>query len=341
MRVLIDLSHPAHAHFFRHPIAILRSQGHEVLITSRKKDVTLLLLEKMGLKHYPLSSASYGKIGLLTELFKRNFSLGRICRSFRPDVMAAIGGIFIAQVGALMRIPSLVFYDTENAKLQNMVTYPFASLVVVPRCYEGPVPKHTIRYPGYHELSYLHPNRFSARREIALANGLDACRDTFLIRIVAWKANHDIGERGWRSDLLDAVIAHLAPLGKVIISTERSLPERFRPFVFRGDPLQMHHLIANCRLYVGESATMASECAILGVPAIYVAQTGRGYTTEQERRYGLVKNIDTMDIRGVEAAIDGMLSVSQETWSQRHRALIDETIDVAPYAVELIQTIGN
>ena len=35
---------------------------------------------------------------------------------------------------------------------------------------------------------------------------------------------------------------------------------------------------------------MASESAVLGVPAIYIDNEGRGYTTEQENKYGLVYN---------------------------------------------------
>lgn len=119
MKVLIDICHPAHFHFFRNPIRILGQLGHEVLITSRDKEVTLRLLDGNGFKHVPLSAASQGsKMGLLGELFSRNRALYKVVRDFRPDVMAAIGGIFIAQVGVLTRVPSVVFYDTENAKLR-------------------------------------------------------------------------------------------------------------------------------------------------------------------------------------------------------------------------------
>jgi len=40
--------------------------------------------------------------------------------------------------------------------------------------------------------------------------------------------------------------------------------------------------MAYCRAFIGESATMASEAAVLGVPAVYAAETGRSYTDEQE-----------------------------------------------------------
>src|SRR5690606_16083791 len=52
----------------------------------------------------------------------------------------------------------------------------------------------------------------------------------------------------------------------------------------------MHHFLAFATLMVGESATMASEAAVLGTPAFYIADTGRGYTDELEARYGLVHN---------------------------------------------------
>ena len=35
---------------------------------------------------------------------------------------------------------------------------------------------------------------------------------------------------------------------------------------------------------------MSSEAAVLGVPAVFIATTGRGYTDDEERRYGLVRH---------------------------------------------------
>lgn len=336
MRILIDICHPAHVHFFRNPVELLRAQGHEVLITSRVKEIAVPLLDRLGWEHQPLSSASTGIAGLFGELLLRNAALYRVVRRWKPDVMAAIGGIFVAQVGFLSRVPSVVFYDTENARLQNLLTYPFASLVAAPRCYRGWLPEHSVRYPGYHELSYLHPGRFRRERKLAIENGLDPDRDTFLIRLVAWKANHDIGERGWNERLLEAVVAHLRVRGKVIISSESPLPKSFRSLAYRGDPLQIHQLMAFCRLHVGESATMASESAVLGVPAIYAARTGRGYTDEQELRYGLVRNVRTLNTDTLVSAIDVALRSTSLEWSKRHTSMLEDTVDVAEHVVRLI-----
>ena len=37
----MDITHPAHVHFFRHAIAELRARGHDVAVTTRRKDITL------------------------------------------------------------------------------------------------------------------------------------------------------------------------------------------------------------------------------------------------------------------------------------------------------------
>lgn len=339
MKVLFDIGHPAHVHFFRNPARLLVQRGHEVLITSRHKEMTLELLDQLGLPHLCLSQLGRGGLFALgIELLRRNLALYRTVKRYRPDAMAAIGGVSIAQVGRISGTPSLVFYDTENARLQNAITYPFASCVIVPRCYEAWVPKNRhIRYDGYHELSYLHPARFNPDRDIALANGLSLAGDTFFIRIVSWKASHDVGERGWDDTLLRQVIQKLTARGKVLISSETPLPAEFETYRYRGKVSEVHHVLAYCRACVGESATMASECAVLGVPAIYAAHTGRGYTNEQEGRYRLVQNIRELSWPRLEQGLDQLLSLPNHAWRSAREKLLAETIDVAAFVADCIE----
>lgn len=338
MKILIDIGHPAHIHFFAGPIRILKNQGHDVIITSRKKEFSLDLLQELHLQHIPLSSlGKHGLVSLAIELIQRNYALLKVVRQYKPDIMAAIGGIFIAHVGFITRTPSLVFYDTENAKLQNALTYPFCSRVIVPRCYHSWVPKKRhIRYDGYHELSYLCPNRFKPDRSKAVLNGLAKQGSTFFIRLVSWQANHDIGESGWNNALLRQLCDKLSGLGKILISSEQPLGEEFEQFEYRGKISEVHHVLANCRLFIGESATMASESAVLGVPAIYAAKIGRGYTTELERKYSLVYNIHTLNWSALNDAIDTILSRSKESFIQSHKKLLSENIDVAEFVANSI-----
>lgn len=342
MKILIDINHPAHVHFFLHPIRILQNRGHGIIVTSRTKEMAVPLLDELGIEHEILSSL--GKGGLLSlgrELVQRDAALYRVVKRQRPDAMAAIGGTFIAHVGFVTRIPSLVFYDTENARLQNAITYPFATRVIVPNCYQAWVPSNHQRYNGYHELSYLHPARFIPSMEIAIQNGVDTNQENFFIRTVSWQANHDVGETGWSEKLLSTLVDFLAPRGKLHISSEAPLPPRLASHAYRGKVSEVHHVMAWCRLYIGESATMASESAVLGVPAIYAAQTGRGYTDEEESRYGLVTNMRQLDWNLLHARIVEMLGEPREYWQQQRALLLSDTIDVAAYVADTIEQAGR
>lgn len=339
MKFLFDINHPAHVHFFRHPITLLRARGHDIVVTSRAKEMALPLLDELDLSHRPLSTQrGKGIMSLGRELIQREMALYRVVRQEKPQALAAIGGTFIAHVGWLARIPSLVFYDTENARLQNAITYPLAGKVIVPRCYQGWTPRNrSVRYDGYHELSYLHPKHFTPDRRIAEQNGLDPTRDNFFIRCVSWQANHDLGERGWSTLLLNRLVEWLTTLGKVHISSETPLPAELADFTYHGKVSMVHHLMAHCRLYVGESATMASECAVLGVPAIYAAHTGRGYTDEQEQRYGLAKNLRLLDLEQLCQAIDALLAQPASSYQKRRQYLLADTIDVAEFVTQQLE----
>lgn len=288
------------------------------------------------------SSGSGGIISLAKELVQRDFQLYKIAKSFKPDAMAAIGGTFVAHVGTITSIPSIVFYDTENANLQNLITYPFSSAVVTPECYSGWVPRNkNIRYQGYHELSYLSAKTFTPCRDTAIKNGINPETKNFIIRIVSWNANHDIGESGWNNELLIKITERLAAEGQVIISSERELPPQLNKYAYRGQASKIHHVMAHCDLFAGESATMASECAVMGIYSLYVALTPRGYTTEQETKYNMVKNIHSLDSSEILDQIEIALQLPKEQIAKNFNHMVSDTIDVASFAADTIQSLAR
>lgn len=335
--ILVDVCHPAHVHFFRFPISIWREQGHMVHVAARNKDVALPLMQEFGIECTILSRSGKGRLSMLTELVHRDLALYRYAKAMRANVITAIGGIFAAHAAFAARIPSVVFYDTEMATLQNRLTYPLASLVAVPRCYSGWLPKkRSVRYPGYHELSYLQPGRFQPDRARAHAAGLDPLRPTYLLRLVAWTANHDIGDSGLAPPAVQALVTRLLAAGHVVISSETPLPPDLEALRYRGRVSDLHHLMAFCAGYFGESATMASECAVLGVPAVYAAHSPRGYTDEQEVRYGLVRNVRALDPQQLDAACDWLLEQTGDVLRERRARLLAESVDVASFVADTV-----
>ncbi len=337
MKILVDIGHPAHVHFFKNPIRIWKRSGHTVLVTSRYKEMATSLLDALAVAHRPLSTMSSGSLsGMAGELLLRNRRLYHVVRKEKPDILTGIGGVFVSHVGRLTRRPSVVFYDTENARLSNLITYPFCSLVAAPRCYQGWLPPWHLKYPGYHELSYLHPKVFQPDKREAAALGLDPAGKNFLIRTVSWQASHDMRERKWNSELLARLVETLAARGKVFVSSEKPLPPALQKHAYKGPPEKIHHLMGHVDLFIGESATMASECAVMGVPAVYMAATGRGYTDEQERRYRLVYNLRRFQWKKIEKTLHDILAADPELWKERHRKLLAESVEVGPFVADLV-----
>lgn len=342
MRIVVEVTHPAHVHFYRNPIRILKEQGHEVAVTSRDKDCTLALLDELSIPHKCLTVVGRGGISsMFSELVKRNLYLYRVLKNFKADLVTGVGGTSAAQAGFIAGCPSVIFYNTEQATLQNIITYPFASHVVVSESYTGWTPrKRTLRYQGYHELSCLHPKYFRPSKSVALANGLSEHGPTFLIRLVSWQATHDIGLKGWDRETLRDVIERLKKNGRVIISSETNLPAEFDTYRYSGDQSALHHVMGYCRLVLGESATMSSEAIAMGVPAIYAAPSYRGYITEQQCRYGMASFVPEPSARNIIPEIDYFLSLTKDELRNRHRELLTNCIDVPEFiATTLIESV--
>ena len=337
MRVLIDILHPAHVHFFRNFAAELEAAGHELMITARSKECVVELLDRYGLAYTLISSQKRGPLGLAAEMVSRSWALLGIARRFRPDFMTGIMGPSIAVVGkALPSCKTVVFYDTEMAKITNWFAYPLADWVCTPSCYQDPVRGTHITYEGYHELAYLHPDRFMPDPDLLPRLGLAENEPYFVVRFVSWEASHDVGEQGFSLAGKRKLVDELEKHGRVFISSELDLPEDLAGRVAAIHPTEMHTLLASARMLVAESATMASECAVLGVPSVYVAKTSRGYIDEQAARYDLVHIFDhSQEDEALAKALDLAADLQLAARSRAAREqLLGEKIDVTNWMLD-------
>lgn len=338
MRVLFDIVHPADVLFFRHPIRLLAEKGASIRIASRRKDVACDLLDEFGLEHDPISTAGAGMVGLAGELMARDLAMLGLALTWRPDVMVGLGGIAIAHAGWLTRRPAIAFYMADTAKLQTRLTWPFITHLYVPESYNAVTAEgRTTRFQGIKELSYFHPENFAPDRARAKAAGWDEDRPNFLVRTVRWGANHDIGKSGWSDQELGALLDHLAARGRVHLSSERPMPDQFQQYLYRGAKSDLHHLIAYCSLYVGESATMAHEAAVLGCPAIYDGPDHPG-TTLSLAAAGLLEALRQPGGDALIAAVERNLGEPRRAeFSQARSAYLERQGNLAIFIVTAIE----
>ena len=342
MRILVEILHPAHVHFFRHAVSSWRERGDQVLVLSRDKEIANHLLDAYDIPYVSISKQGRGGLGMIREMLVRDWRMFRHARRFRPDVLVGIMGVTIAQVGWLIRRPAIVFYDTEHATLTNRFVYPLAHSVCTPECYTGPVNGNHVTYPGYHELAYLHPDRFTPNPAIVRAAGIDPDQPYFLLRFVSWQASHDLKQQHFDLDAKRELIRALSEHGRVLISSESPLPDDLASHRFQAAPELIHHFIAFAKLVAGDSGTMSSEAAMLGVPAVYISNLGLGYLRELQERYGLVFNyVVTQADRAVRTAIEiAKLAQSPRQRTERREALLAERIDTTAWLMKHVERVS-
>jgi predicted glycosyltransferase len=342
MKVLVDINHPSQVHLFKYVIAELRKHGHSVIVTASQKDVSYKLLDAYGVDYIKMGTYGNTFAKKLISLFVLDFRMARVVFKHRPDVLTGLGSFRIAHAGFLCRKKTLILEDTEHSTGQNALYKPFATKILTPSCFLSDYGKKQIRYEGCNELAYLHPKRFTPDGEIPKKFGIDISKKYCMIRFVSWKASHDIGQHGIMDEQKLNFIKEISKYARPYISSEAQLPAELAPYQLNVPPHLIHHIMAFASLYVGEGATMASESAILGVPAVYVNTLRLGYIDMHER-YGLLKQTTDTD-EALKLCIEFLTDQNvKEKCRIARQKLLSEKIDVTAYIVETIEKLykGN
>jgi len=337
MRILVDINHPAHVHFFRHFIREMEGRGHTLAVTARRKEVAFQLLDHYGIDYVDRGTSGGGLVGKLVGMPRIDYRLYKIAKEFKPDVITSIGSIYASHASSLMRRPHITFDDTDHSWDQRMLYKPFTDIICTPSCFMYDLGKKQIRYEGYHELAYLHPNRFTPDIKIIDEIGSGKNERYFILRFVSWSASHDIGHRGFSVREMKKLIDDLSVHGRVYITSEKQLKKEFEKYRISVHPSRIHDILAFADLYIGEGGTMASEAACLGIPSIFLNTIRLGYLNEQEKRYGLTLNFS--DAR--QASEKAIELVEQrdlkEKWQKKKDNMLKDKIDVTDWMIKLFE----
>jgi uncharacterized protein len=334
MNILISIEHPAHVHLFKNFIWALEKE-HNIIIVAFDKDITIDLLDKYGFKYINLKS--YGK-SLIAKGLKMPFislRLAGIALKHKTDVLIGVS-IFAAQAGFITRKKSYIFTDTEHAREQIALFKPFATRIYTPDCFLDNLGRKQIRYPGYHELAYLHPNRFKPNLNVLKELGIKEKEKFFIVRFVSWQASHDIGQNGLSIENQKKLVNLLSKHGRVIISSEKPLPSYFETFRMTVCPTKMHDLLYYATMYIGEGGTMASEASVLGTYSVFVNPLKAGTFEELKTKYRLM--VQETDIEKIIKNIEDFLNNREivSVFISQHKNFLRDKIDVTGYLINEI-----
>jgi predicted glycosyltransferase len=340
MKIMIGVGHPKHVHFRKNIINNLLKDGHEVKIVARGKDITLHLLDAYGFNYEVVGTNYKSLLKKAYGLIESDIKVLRVAKRFKPDILAG-GSPYLEHVSKLIGKPHIGFTDTEHATLTNWLSIPFSDVICTPSCYKGRIdPKKHVIYNGYEELAYLHPNYFKPDPSVLDELGLAKDEKFALVRFVSWNASHDIADKGFINK--NKVIDSLKQYCELFISSESKLPEAYQKYKIDIPPEKIHDMMYYADLFIGESASMACESAVLGTPAIFVSTSRRGYTDELESCYDMLYNFSGTK-KGQEDALMKASEIlnnknTKKIWQKKRDKLLKEKIDVTKFITEFIES---
>jgi len=338
MKILIDTGHPAEIYFFSHIAKQLEKNGHSVFFVIRAKDCALPIAENLHLKF--ISKGRGSNIVLLKPfyLFRALWVLHIQTRKIKPDILVSFASPYAGVIARVFKKPHIAFLDTEHGKFLRWLDKTFTTHMITPACFQQNLGTKQINVNTYKELAYLSPAYFTPNESVK--KDLNLPENFILVRLVNHGAMHDVFKKQWSKKSKFQWIMQLAQKYPLIISSEIPLPAGLEPYRFAFSPHRLHEVIAKAKLVVGESATVAAESAVLGVPSVYIDYNSRGYIDEIENTYELIKRYKPVagELKKAEGFIHAtMQSPPNPKYQEQRQQLLSEKIDITKFMVRFVE----
>jgi hypothetical protein len=363
-RIAIYLGHPAHFHLFKNAAKNLIDKGYDITFTVKRKDVLEQLVKNAGFKYVVIRDEprkKTDKLSLIWSITKMDWKGMKFLWKYKPDLYIGTYGFWSSLIYGC---PFICCNEDDAAVVPHFayLAYPTASALLTPVvCNNGHWDTKSLKYPGYHELAYLHPNHFTPDPKIVEAYGIDTSKPYFVMRFASLNAHHDSGIKGINTEIAERLVKILEPHGTIYITSERPLEPQFEKYRIKINPLDMHHVMAFASLYIGDSQTMAAEAGVLGVPFVRFNDfVGRiGYLRELEDKYELGygihasvlpadspirRNDGSVQPSGVEELykrVEELVAMPSEqrrkVWAERRTQMLSDKVDCAKFLTYFIE----
>jgi uncharacterized protein len=344
VRVLFDIVHPAHAHFYRYLYERLVGEGHECRVLARDKEVTLALLDEFGIPYETHGRPRKWRTGQARELMARDLKLYRIARKFRPDFVLARNP---AGTHAARAVRAVGIFDTDDGYAAGPVftlARPTARVITTPECLTDDFGKKHLRYPGYKALAFLHPDHF--RPDPGVTARLGVGDGPFgIVRLTAMDSAHDRNMQGVPRTLARSLIHLLEEHMRVFVSSEGPLPDEWAHLAFPIEPRYMLDALAAASMVVGDSGSMIGEAAVLGTPTVFLGSFAhkRTYLVDLEARWGLTRVFLPDEgedmLQTVRQLVEDPNTV--RLWHERRAKMLEHAVDVSTWYYDLLVEIQD
>lgn len=339
MRIIFIVQHPVDPYIIINTAKSIKKKGGSVyFIIVEKENIIENIVDSHGFLFTVVGRSKKSFVGKVLNSVLVIPKIRKIVNKFKPDIIFSPRSPYASYALKSINVPLIGWEDTETGTFSyNNSIWRIDSLLMPESYYLNKSSDKIIRFNGYKELAYLHPNVFKADSSVLDSMGLKESDTIILMRFSALYAMHDIGLKSVVLENENKILKFITDVelkfnAKVFISmTERSLSSNFEKYRLNIPPSKYLHFLFFCSLYIGEGTTTASEAGVLGVPWINIQQTKRGYLIDQEENYGLGFRTDSISdaLRKAEKYLNNK-NIKNE-WEIKRNKLINDKINVSEF----------
>lgn len=344
-RIFIEVNHPGQVHLIKHTYHELKNKGHLIWVACKNEPIICHLLQSYDIPYIILGNKGNGKWGkLFKQIIFDWIALFHVLKNrCTIGLGSSITNDHLDLILPWFKAIHLSDDDERAVPLIAKFSYPFTTQILAPTPIQLPsFEKKLTRYNSYHELAYLHINRFQPNPEVIKNLGLTEKDVYFVLRFVALKGHHDDGHVGIDLTQKRQLIQLLLKHGQVFITSEKQIEPEFESLRLPVAPEDIHSLLYYASGFFGDSQTMTTEAALLGTPAMK-CNTFSGMLSipnEIETKYNLCFSFQPKDFNQLFSLAKVWMTQLPELkkeWLIKRDRLMQDKLDLTHYLVNHIE----
>lgn len=330
--IIFDITHFPHVNLYKNIIKFLIHKNYVVHVALRPRGNMISIFEKEcpNVPYISIGRHRRTVSGKIVDLIKRDMGLFKYFMKNKIDI--GIGtGFNITHIAPLFGKPSIMFVDDVEYKLTYYLYKPFATYVVMPQHIPANG-KNILKYNGFKELAYLHPDYFKPDEKALEPYNLQPLEYVFIREVSSASLNYRNMEEGKLAKIID----YLKEKGlKVILSIEdKSLINLFENCIIIEEPIEdVHSLLKYALFTISSGDSMARESCLVGTPSIYTGGRDMAINSELINRScmfkaddeELIKNtIDHIIKNDIKSEVDAKIKKAlKEEWVNTTQVILD------------------
>ena len=332
--VIIDITHYPHVNFYKHAIKILIEKNVDVhvILRPRGKLVSIFQKECPNVPFVLIGQHRKTIYGKMFDLVERDIAFLKYLRKTEFNAGTGFGSINIAHTTRFFGKPAIIFGDDIEYKLVYYLIKPFATKLVMSSSAHG---KNLLKYNGFKELAYLHPNHFKPDKKALEPYDLNQYEYVFIREVSSASLNYRKMEMGKLSKILNYLKEKDL---KIVLSIEdKSLINLFKDHcIILKEPVEdIHSLLHFAAFTVSSGDSIARESCLVGTPAIYTGGRDMAINNELIKRSSMFK---VEDEKGIKNTIEYIINsdIKKEVEAKIKYAIEHEWMDTTQVILDVL-----